>query len=51
MYKTYAELSTTCHQFDYRHLVIAGFQKAVSSIPANPETSGNRDKWEEIYKN
>ena len=28
--KTYGELSTACHHFDYRPLVIARFQKAVS---------------------
>ena len=32
MYKTYGELSTTCHQFDYRTLAIARFQKAVTFV-------------------
>ena len=32
MYKTYGELSTTCHHFEYRPLVIARFQSAVTSL-------------------
>ena len=32
MYKTYGELSTTCHHFEYRPLVIARFQRAVTSL-------------------
>ena len=32
MYKTYGELSTTCHHFEYRPLVIAKFQRAVTSL-------------------
>ena len=32
MYKTYGELSTTCHHFDYRPLVIARFQRDEISL-------------------
>ena len=32
MYKTYGELSTTCHHFEYRPLEIARFQRAVTSL-------------------
>ena len=32
MYKTYGELSTTCHHFEYRPLEIARFQRAVTSF-------------------
>ena len=32
MYKTYGELSTTCHHFEYRPLEIAIFQRAVTSL-------------------
>ena len=32
MYKTYGELSTTCHHLEYRPLEIVRFQRAVTSL-------------------